>query len=177
MIILFRHGEGYHNINKQFSCSIDSKAELTPNGIDGVKRSALELILELKLSKQLNNLKIYSSPLLRARQTAKIISNMLEINEESIVYDDRLKEVDMGEYDEKPVSDFPYDIYNVEYGREYGGEIESDILKRMTSFIKSVNHKKNNIIVVSHALPLLILSKHLGGSTNKIKVSEYRIIK
>jgi broad specificity phosphatase PhoE len=177
MVILFRHGEGYHNINKYFSCGLDSKAELTTKGIMDVNHSALELKLELKMNKQFKNLKIYSSPLLRTMQTSKIICKSLDINDENIVYDDRLKEVDMGEYNEKPVSNFPYDIYNIEYGREYGGEIENDVLKRMSSFINSVNYKKNNIIIVSHALPLLILSKYLGGSINKIKVSEYRIIR
>lgn len=176
MIILFRHGECEHNILNRFSCGLNSKSSLTDNGIDMVQKSAKE-ILDNFINKD-DKIKIYSSPLLRAEQTSIVISEVLEYYG-NIVYDDRLKEVDMGKYDERSVEEFKYNIYDLSHCLDYGGESIDDVNNRLISFInENLANKDENInIVVSHALPLRQMNKILTGSDEKIKVAKYIIIK
>jgi len=121
-----------------------------------------------------DNIKIYSSPLLRAEQTALIISDVLDYFK-NIIFDDRLKEVYMGNFDERPVNEFKYNIYDLSHFSEYGGESYDDVNNRLNSFLNEIDNSKINIIV-SHALPLRQMNKILTGNEDKIKVSNYIII-
>ena len=171
MIILFRHGEGDHNVNPRFSCSKESEAELTPNGRLMVKNSAERLKIDI----QHENVVVYSSPLLRTRQTAEIICEVFNIDFSSVIIDDRLIEVQMGKYDEKPVSEFPWDVYNIYAAKTYGGEDYPDVEKRMLSMIDEIKDIPI-VLLVSHALPIRVMRRMLTSIDDKIKVAEYAII-
>ncbi len=168
IIVLFRHGEGRHNIERFFDCKPDSIIGLTENGKDMVKESAINLKNEINT----NDIQIYSSPLLRARETADIISKILNVD--NIIIDNRLKEVQMGTYNGKNVSEFPYDIYDIQHGHTYEGENYDDVDNRIISFFDDIN-KNKNILIVSHALPIREMIRIITGIPEKIKTSNYFI--
>ena len=94
---------------------------------------------------------IFSSPILRTRQTAEIVAK--EINfAGTIENDDRLIEMEVGQYTNLPLDEFRNsgfynDIINVPSGIE---SMES-ISKRMINFLTDITEKyKENILVVTH---------------------------
>lgn len=172
MIILFRHGQCQHNIVNWISCGLDSKSELTELGRQVVKESAQEL----KNNYPDKKFKIYSSPLLRTRQTAMVICNVLGIDASEIICDERIKEAQYGDYDEGPVANLPHDVYDMDKFVEQGSESYADINKRLNDFMKS-RFDGSDIIVVSHALPIREIHKSLTGIQDKVKVGKYFIVK
>jgi len=172
MKILFRHGQCSHNISNKISCSIDSKSELTENGRNVVRNSAINL----KEIVSLNNgpIKIFSSPLLRTRQTSEVICDVLGLNKNDIIFDNRLKEVDYGTYDEKLVDGLPYNIYDID---KFGGETYNDIHKRIISFMNDSFNVLETIIIVSHAIPVREMHRILTGIDDKIRTGDYFIVK
>lgn len=101
---LFRHGETDHNVNKRMQGWLD--IPLNQNGVQQAKQ----------LAKKLSNINfdcIYSSPLSRALDTAKIVS---EKNKTKIILEEGLKEWNLGVFcgkivrlTDKPV-DTPVDV-------------------------------------------------------------------
>lgn len=173
MKILFRHGQCDHNIKNWISCGLDSKSELTDFGKLVVRESAYELKKYLEYK---DNIKILASPLLRTKQTAEIICDEIGLNPESIIFDERIKEVDYGSYNEGPVSNLPYDVYDIDKFKEQGGENYEDIHKRIDSFMNEVFNDTDTFIVVSHALTIREIHKKLTGVQDKIKVGKFFIV-
>jgi len=174
MIILFRHGLCEHNIKNWISCSLESKSQLIPFGREIVEESAKEL-KKIQSSTPIK-FKIYSSPLLRTKQTAEIICNVLGIDKNLIIFDERLKEAQYGSYDEGPVSNLPYDVYDMDKFVKQGSESYADINKRLNEFMKD-KFDGSDIIVVSHALPIREMHKTLTGIQDKVKVGKFFIVR
>jgi len=172
MIVLFRHGQCEHNIVNWISCGLDSKSELTELGRQVVKESATELKSYVGDKK----FKVYASPLLRTRQTATIICNVLGIDSSEIICDERIKEAQYGSYNEGPVPNLPYDVYDMDKFVEQGSESYADINKRLGEFYEDISDG-SDVIVVSHALPIREMHKTLTGIQDKVKVGKYFIIK
>jgi broad specificity phosphatase PhoE len=119
---------------------------------------------------------IYSSPLTRARETAKILSENSKI---PVEIDDRLIDVDAGELNgaawveiqDKYVDFFKSVPRNMLLPFPGGGETNRDIVERTRSFASSLrgrfsispNQFDRNVVVaiVSHGLPLNYLVLHL----------------
>lgn len=171
MIVLFRHGQCEHNIKNWISCGLDSKSELTDFGREVITESATELKKYIGDRK----FKVYASPLLRTRQTAKIICDVLGIDPSEIICDERIKEAQYGSYDEGPVPNLPYDVYDMDKFVEQGSESYADINKRLDNFMKD-KFDGSDVIVVSHALPIREMHKTLTGIQDKVKVGKYFIV-
>lgn len=189
MIVLFRHGQCEHNIKNWISCSLESKSELTELGKEVIEESAIDLKkliiqdffekMNISTHKSIEipiDFKVYASPLLRTKQTAEIICDILGIDKNSIILDERIKEAQYGSYDEGPVPNLPYDVYDMDKFVEQGSESYADINKRLDEFMKD-RFDGSNIIVVSHALPIREMHKTLTGVQDKIKVGKFFIIK
>ncbi len=92
---------------------------------------------------------VFSSPLKRAFETAKIITN------KEIVIDERLIERSNGIMEGRKKEDFPSNInFNSEIDcNKYKIELADDIHNRVKSFFDYLNekYKKENILVVTHA--------------------------
>ena len=84
-LILLRHGESEWNLLNKFTGWTD--VDLTENGINEAKFSGLQL---LKNNLSINTL--YTSLLVRATQTANIVSDIIGFNKNNIQYDWRLNE-------------------------------------------------------------------------------------
>lgn len=161
---LVRHGESLKNIEGFESCWPEKKkVPLTRKGIKEVKGVA-------KLAKTKKIDLIFASDLLRTKQTAGIIAQELGLK---IKTDKRLRETGLGIFNGMAVEDYgpfwnqgeeltPFQYYKNRYKIPAPkGECYKDIEKRLRNFIKETEkkYKDKNIIVVSHARPLLLLEK------------------
>lgn len=133
--ILIRHGESESNIRGLISEDIEG-FPLTDNGRKQATRTAQELI---KVKAQM----ILSSPVLRARETASIISHATDIE---ITIDHNIRESGLGPYNNKHFKLIP--------GRkreDFGFEPYDKIKERM---MQSLTKHTGINIFVSHELPI-----------------------
>lgn len=141
-IFVVRHGQTEWNVMKKMQGSAD--IELNEKGLsqasntaDMLKDSAFDII--------------FCSPLKRARQTAKIINDDRGLN---IVFDERLRERNYGEFEGTSKSSFDYNEFwsyqkNVKYKK---AENVQDFFRRIYSFLDDITSKEyNNILIVCHA--------------------------
>ncbi|MDO8676370.1 MAG: class I tRNA ligase family protein [Candidatus Azambacteria bacterium] len=100
---------------------------------------------------------VFSSDLLRTKETAQIIAGALD---KKIVYDKRLREHNFGVYNGHSADKWS-ELFNNESDKYFvkpaGGENLSDVKKRMTDFLKVADkrYQGKNILIVSHANPIL----------------------
>jgi probable phosphoglycerate mutase len=152
LLIFIRHGQSESNVNKILSHDINGYP-LTIEGKLQAKKTADEL-------KKLRVTKIFTSPVLRAYQTATIIGNELGIIP---IIDDRLRERGLGELNNKKFD--PNDHWKLKLTK---GQIEikgleswESMKKRLSEFVYS--HTDNNcaIVAVSHYDPIRALIGHI----------------
>lgn len=111
--------------------------------------------------------KIYCSDLLRAKQTAEIINEKLNL---PITHDARLRERDFGSLAGKRLSDVDPVLYendhNQKYNyRPYGGESVEDVKNRLMDFISEVrkDYKNEKVLIVCHGGIMRLLHHLLKG--------------
>ncbi|ACP34207.1 Phosphoglycerate mutase [Sulfolobus islandicus Y.G.57.14] len=146
IIIFIRHGQSTSNVSKILSHDINTYP-LTEEGVTQAKDAGKEL-MKLKVEK------IYTSPVLRAYQTALIIGETLGIFP---IVDQRLRERSLGELNNTTFD--PNDHWKLKVFKKQmeikGLESWEDMTKRMKSFLESVINKDNNVIAaVSHSDPI-----------------------
>ncbi|UOQ94311.1 histidine phosphatase family protein [Halobacillus shinanisalinarum] len=93
---------------------------------------------------------IYSSPLKRAKQTAEVIAERLDIDE--IDFDQRIKEVAGGQI-EGTTEDERIEKWGDDWrDLDLGIEQQPSVIKRGTSFIKEIieKHPNQRVLIVSH---------------------------
>ncbi len=134
LVVLVRHGESVVNVQGRMSSDAQGNP-LTEKGVAQAEAIALEL-RKLKVGK------IVSSPVLRARQTADIISRGLGLEIE-IGQDDRLRERGFGKLEGKLVQGY---VWRFEKGT--GVETFESLSSRMNSFMGEA--ERGVIIAVSH---------------------------
>jgi len=97
---------------------------------------------------------IYSSAVLRCKQTAKIIAN----NKIPIKYDKRLLET-LSAYQGYWKNDWSYFFG---FTKELGGETNQNVQDRMVDFWHNLNFDSNrNLIIISHGDPIYFLYQYL----------------
>lgn len=163
---IMRHGEANHNVKRFLSA--DNKiapSYLTDNGVSDVKKKAITLKEEgLDL--------IFYSPLIRTRDTAKLVAEICDLKENQLIEDERLKEVQTGLLNGKDDSEYHklfngQDLEKFERAPE-GGENLSDIRRRVGNFIYEIDQKYQNkkILIVSHDYPIWMLKSLCQGLNN-----------
>ena len=165
ILYVVRHGETISN--KMMKVSGDEEALLTNNGI----RQA-ELLKE-KFS-DISFDYVFSSPLLRAYETAKLITD----NE--IIIDERLKERDYALNEGKLIVDTnPKEIWNYYLNSNSNGvEKVQDLLSRISDCLKDLKNKYDDktILLVTHsgvarAIYYLIEGIPLDGDLTKVELT------
>jgi len=145
LIVFIRHGQSISNVNRILSDDINSYP-LTDEGRRQVYNTANEL-------KKISPKKIYSSPVLRAYQTAMIIGEVLNIIP---IIDDRLRERELGELNNTKIDQF--DHWKLRVARKElnvkGVEPWDSLKRRMVNFVESVIKEKETVIAVSHFDPI-----------------------
>ncbi len=178
---LMRHGEADHNVNK-FLSSDNSElgiSHLTEKGKRDVADSAEKLALKLE-NKKIDL--IFTSPLKRTLETTEILSQKLNISEDQIITDDRLKEIHVGVLNGKPEKEF-HDLFKNRQDKftikPEGGENLEDIRKRVGDFIYEINQKyeNKNILIITHDYPILLLRALNEGYENTEILSKEELLK
>lgn len=138
-IYLVRHGQCDSNVKKIYNYKDEGLNEV------GIKQAE-------ELKKQIDNIDfdvIISSPLLRAKQTAEILST-----NKTIVLDDRLREREHGSLEGKSITVTDREEYwnyytKVKYGTE---ERIPDLFKRISEFLDELKSKDyNSVLIVAHS--------------------------
>ena len=143
MIYLVRHGESLANISRRFS------------GITDVELSDLGIKQALKAGQNLrkyNISNIFTSPLIRAQETAKIIGGQINIGVEIV---NALIEVNFGIFENMTWEEITKEYKEetdkwISQGFKYKfpkGESYDDIINRISSFIDNI---EDNSVIVTH---------------------------
>ena len=153
MIIFLRHAQAKNNVERILAGRTEG-FPLTPSGIQQAEKIA-------KFLKPLEISAIYSSPIERAINTAKIAAKSLNLK---VKTDPRLIEIEMGMF-----SGMFYEDMFTKYGNvflkfyqdnpiieENGVETFSDVKKRVLDIVNycSKEHKGQNVLLVTHMDPI-----------------------
>lgn len=145
-LYLVRHGETEYNKAKRFQGSTD--IALSDKGREQAREAAKTLDTKFDV--------VISSPLIRAKETAMILSGF---SEEQIIIDDRIREINMGEYEGMyydEVDDAFHTFFHEpeKYVSSRGSESFESLFARVDEFLISLIQKYKDtdakILVVSH---------------------------
>ena len=153
MIIFLRHGQAENN-TKRILAGRTEGVPLTKIGIEQAEKIG-------KYLKPIDISAIYSSPIERADNTAKIVA---ESNSIDYKLDERLTELDMGKF-----TRMPYDEIFAKHGNvflkfysndpiisEYGVETFPHVQKRVMDMLDYIikKHNQENVLFVTHMDPI-----------------------
>ena len=150
-IFLVRHGQTIWNREGRFQGRLDSA--LTERG----EAQALENAKKLKKYIDKKNIKVFSSPLGRAKNTAFIICDELGIDRESIIFDNRVIEFSYGVFEGKRKEDIKNSKefrdreankwdYRIENGESY-----ALVQKRVKEFLEEIRGERE-VLIVAHEM-------------------------
>ena len=152
MIYIIRHGQT--EMNHAHALQGRSDQPLNENGIRQAQEAA-EAFNELCFDK------VYSSPLGRAIETAKIVAPGVPI-----VIDDRLIEMDYGPYEGADLMNMPHEL--IEFFKDFvnnpapeGMEQLSSVVERAGEFIEEIKDQPGNILISTHAIAMKGILEYL----------------
>ncbi len=159
--LALRHGETESTLSSVLS-SDPTKNPLTEKGREQIRERAQEL-------KKNPPTRIFVSPVLRTRESAEILQSELGLPKESVVVDERLRELEFGVFENAPLDDFV--AWRNEHSFEdmcEGGEGYLDARRRFGSFIYDIEtrFKGETILIVTHGVGLQSLSLVAAGIDN-----------
>ncbi len=159
---VMRHGEAENNVKEVASSDINDGYGLTERGQKQVKEATPKLKSE-KVSK------IFASPFLRTRQSAELIALELGIPTEKIIFDDRLKEFNFGDFSGKPFADYlAFEEKNMSAYVDpiAGGESYLEAKRRFGDFIYELETSFSNetILIVTHGIGPEVLEAIIRGA-------------
>ena len=163
MIYIVRHGQTNWNLEKRNQGRKD--IELNEKGILQAKETAEKL-----KGKKFDI--VYSSPLKRAMQTAKIITN------QEIIEDSRIIERSNGELEGKLKSEYQSLVdFTDPNETRYNIEPLNDFRKRIENFFEEIVNKypKKDILVVTHAGVSIYAKCYFEGEPIDGNYSEYKL--
>lgn len=139
-LLLIRHGQAEHNLDKIYSGKVDNPHPLTDQGRSQIGALAKDLPRFDAL---------YSSPFIRTKETAEVVKNTTNFTGETQL-DDRLVEAGFGDLDQTPY------IGKEKRFAHPTSENLTDILARTKSFWDEVSkkHRGETVVVVSHGDPI-----------------------
>ena len=158
-LILVRHGQTEMNAQKLYFGKLDPP--LNDLGISQAYQTK-EKLLDIDYDI------IYSSPLERAKQTAKICNYL----DKDINYNSKLEEINFGIFEGltfKEISEkFPDEVKKMEENwKDYNyitGESPKEMFQRAISFLETLDYSKNNLIIAHWGIINCIISYFVSGS-------------
>jgi len=143
-LVVLRHGQT--DYNKNFLYNGQSEEDINEEGIKQAKEAE-------KTLKECHFDKIYCSPLKRTRHTCEIVNS----KNQEVIYDDRLKERTLGEFDGKNLqqTSYVFSKHNHYYFKQVGKGLENlpELFQRVHNFLDDVissNNKDDTILIVTH---------------------------
>lgn len=172
---LLRHGKTIHQAEKKdiiYNYPDDNPAcVLLEQGIKEV-----QLAGEILKGKNIDL--IFSSNILRTRQTVKIVAELINYNLEKIVYDKRLRDINWGIFGGKS-KEKVWAYYNNDMMKQFEqgvpqGESWNQCRERMAEVLKEIedNFENKNVLIVSHGDPLWLLEGYIKGKSNEELILE-----
>lgn len=169
-----RHGETDWNLLKKIQGKQDT--ELNATGIMQAEQLGDNLLLG-----KYNFTKIYSSTQKRARRTAEIVAEKLNMDFETL---EGLEEMNLGlweglswnEVEERFPKEFENWFINRRYMKTPEGESYQDLLDRVLSAIKNIiETQEGNVLVVTHSAVIMALLCYLHNTPFEEMVGKYDI--
>ena len=160
MIYLVRHGETDWNLFKR--CNGITDTFLNQTGIEQAKKQAEKL-------RNVSFDACYCSSLTRARQFCEIIYSG------AIDYDDRLTEIDCGEFEGlEETGDMMKSFWQAIQTGDKGTESIKAFIKRNCEVcdIISVKHKGQNVLIVTHAANARVIDYFFTGKSSDYDFSK-----
>lgn len=159
---LMRHGQADSNLTDTISCQLPG-AVLTSTGKQEVEASLQQLIGE-KIDF------IYSSDFARTKETASIAAKILNLPTEAIVFDERLREYNVGKNNDGSWHDYNSRFKTTEEhynSRPVDGESVDDVKKRLNTFWQDLENdlQGKKVLIISHGLPLFLLVAIANGQS------------
>ena len=160
-IYLIRHGESLANLGLvSADFSIDNQNSLSQKGENQIRAI-------IPAFQNCNIVRIFSSPMKRAIDSAKILQSSL-VNKPKIIIDNHLKEIDYGIFTDDRNNPEMQNIAKKQIAGDQeirfgGGENIREILERFLDFLVDIYKENQNdeIIVFSHGRLLSIVSKKI----------------
>ena len=162
MVIYFaRHGETDWNITRQIQGSTD--VLLNEKGLRQAKELADKLVKE---AYDIDC--VYTSPLIRARETAKMAANALGVACKQV---SEFAEMDFGKWEgeiwanieKQYTKEYEYWNRHRRYSSPPGGECYNDVLKRVFKALDFIIKQENgNVLVISHSAIIMSLRCYLA---------------
>lgn len=159
--IVMRHGEAESNVRNITSTEARNNSHLTERG----KKQAAATGKKFK-KKRVDI--IYSSDFARTRETALIVAGEVGIPEENIVFDERLREIKTGVFNERSNTEY-HAFYASNEERFHkapeGGENLSQVKRRVMDFLFEINarHRGKTILIVTHEYPSWMIAAGTRG--------------
>ena len=159
-----RHGEAENNILDTASTVRPESHHLTEAGREAVRKNA-ERMEGIDL--------IFASPFTRTHETAEIVRETLGLSEDSIIFDERLREISIDTKYEGVVWDEYRNLFSsVQERFEQApgqGETLSEVRRRMGDFVYDLEsrYKGKRILIVSHGDPIWMLKLVASGKEKK----------
>ncbi len=152
-IYLLRHGETLWNVEGRYQGQFDSP--LTPKGELQAKENALKLAKYIDIKE----VKFFSSPLGRARQTANIIAKVNGLEASKIIISEEIQEISYGIFEgktkvycqERYAKEFKEREANKFTYRIEGGESYEEVLERLNRWLLRIEEEKV-VVVVAHEM-------------------------
>lgn len=183
-VIVMRHGEAKQNIAKILNSDVklSKKFPLTLMGEKQVHDAAQALKKDFSINEK-DIRTIYTSPLLRARQTAELLAKDLGIDQSKVIVDDRLRENGMGRLEGHPEKELdeldPQPKGYLSRAKQlFAGETKDELTARLKEFVKQLSGS-GDVIVVTHGTPAFLLLPLLDPAQEKnpeMKRGEFRVI-
>ena len=159
---VMRHGEAEHNVLGLINSGDRTIYPLTKLGREQVQAAAAGL-------RAANITRLYASPFLRTRETAEIIAAALGWSPAKIIFDERLREFDFGQFDGQPFAGFL--AYEEKQMLTYdvaapGGESYLETKRRFGDFIYELetNFTSETILIITHGIGPEVLAAIIRGA-------------
>jgi len=159
---VMRHGEAESNVRGIANTDNSEVFNLTEKG----KGQVLKTIEELK-GKGIDL--IIASPLTRTQQTAHLVAEGLGLSANDIVTDDRIVEIQSGDFNGKPIADYRAQFKDLSERMTKrlpgGAENVEDVRVRSGDFIYDIDKKYSdkNILIVAHEYVVWSLVANVQG--------------
>jgi len=166
---VMRHGEAGNNLNWEVNTVLGNDAHLTDHGKEQVMDSAMKI-------KEFDINLIYRSPFNRAKETAEIVASVVGVNSDSIVVDNRIREISVPTYEGKSWKYFHDKYPNTEENFSIEPEEDSesflDVKNRTMDLIYDIESKysNKNVLLVTHGGPSWLSIAGSRGYTAKESV-------
>lgn len=153
-IVLLRHGQTEWNVEGRYQGQKDSP--LTQKGREQARLNALKLKNSIV---DIDRVKFYASPLGRAKNTAFIIADTLNLDRDKIIFDNNIKEFDYGifEGELKSFCQTKYkEIFDAREADKWSYQIENGdsyeiVTQRLKIWLEEIKDEKI-VIVVAHEM-------------------------